>query len=59
MLALDPASREWKSLAEVTGNYQRLRRHTFPPVQTDTLRVHVTATNGVAEARIFEIRCYA
>lgn len=45
-------------LASVTGNYQRLRRHRFDPVQTDTLRLRVTATNGSDLARVFEIRCY-
>jgi len=54
-----PESGEWAALAEVSGNYQRLRRHTFPPVETSAIRVHVTATNGKPEARIYEIRCYA
>lgn len=59
VLARDPGNGEWRPLVEVADNYQRLRRHTFSPVQADALRVHVTATNGVPEARIFEIRCYA
>lgn len=54
-----PESGEWVSLAEITGNYERMRRHTFPVVATKALRVHVTATNGSPEARIYEIRCYA
>ena len=45
-------------VAQVTGNFQRLRRHGFEAVETDRVRVEVTATNGEAEARIFEIRCY-
>jgi hypothetical protein len=45
-------------LVSVTGNFQRLRRHRFDPVQTDTLRLRVTATNGSDLARVFEIRCY-
>lgn len=49
----------WKELARVSGNYQRLRRHRFQPVETDRLRLRVTATNGSDLARVFEIRCYA
>ena len=49
---------EWCQLAGVEGNYQRLRRHCFdgPEMQFDALRVVVTATNGVAEARICGLR---
>jgi hypothetical protein len=45
-------------LAEVSGNYQRLRRHAFAGLQTTAVRLHITATNGNPEARVFEIRCY-
>jgi hypothetical protein len=48
-----------RELARVVGNYQRLRRHSFEVVETDRLRVEVTATNGSEMARVFEIRCYA
>ncbi len=48
-----------KELARVSGNYQRLRRHRFEPVETDRLRLRITATNGSDLARVFEIRCYA
>ncbi|HOC67550.1 MAG TPA: FAD-dependent oxidoreductase [Candidatus Hydrogenedentes bacterium] len=54
-----PESDAWVPLVEITGNYERLRRHTFPAITTGALRVHVTATNGSPEARIYEIRCYA
>jgi hypothetical protein len=47
------------SLAKVTGNHQRLNRHTFDLVEMKSLRLHVTATNGEATARVYEIRCYA
>jgi len=47
------------SLAKVTGNYQRLRRHQFEPLELTGLRVKMTATNGNAEARLYEIRAYA
>ncbi|HWQ54909.1 MAG TPA: FAD-dependent oxidoreductase, partial [Bryobacteraceae bacterium] len=50
---------EWKELARVTGNFQRLNRHRAAPVETDAVRIHVTATNGDELARIFEVRCYA
>ena len=48
-----------KPLIAVTGNHQRLRRHTFDPVETSSLRLHITATQGDELARVFEIRCYA
>jgi hypothetical protein len=48
-----------EELARVSGNYQRLRRHRFQPVETDRFRLRVTATNGSDLARVFEIRCYA
>lgn len=50
---------EQKPLAAISGNHQRLRRHSFDPVQAKSLRVHVTSANRGAQARIFEIRCYA
>lgn len=59
LLYQDTESGKWIPLADITGNYERLRRHTFPTVTTNVLRVHVTATNGNPEARIYEIRCYA
>ena len=44
---------EWTKLAEVKGNYQRLNRHWFGEfVKADCVRVTVTATNGVEEARL-------
>lgn len=48
-----------KVLAEIRGNYQRLCRHRFDPVSVRSLRLHVTATNGSEEARVYEVRCYA
>ncbi|MDP2997872.1 MAG: FAD-dependent oxidoreductase [Bryobacterales bacterium] len=52
-------SRDWTEVASVKGNYQRLRRHRFTPVEAEAVRVTVAATNGLEEARIFEVRCYA
>ena len=53
---LSPAS---KTVASVKGNFQRLNRHAFEPVETSRIRVEVEATNGDPLARVFEIRCYA
>jgi hypothetical protein len=50
---------ETRSLAKVTGNHQRLNRHTFAPVEVKSLRLRITATHGADTARVFEIRCYA
>jgi len=51
--------RDWTSLGKFTGNYQRLRRHEFPPFTATALRLKITATNGAKLASIYEIRCYA
>lgn len=48
-----------KVVATVTKNHQRVNRLKFDPVETKSIRVAVTATNGLEEARIFEIRCYS
>ena len=53
------ADGEERTLATVTGNFQRLNRHRFTPVEVRSVRVEVHATNGDRLARIFEIRCYA
>jgi hypothetical protein len=50
---------EFESVAKVRGNYQRMNRLKFDAVEAEALRIHVTATNGLEEARIFEVRCYA
>jgi len=49
---------EWKTLAEVQGNFQRRRVHRFPNVTTSTVRLTVQATNGDRSARVFEVRAY-
>jgi hypothetical protein len=48
-----------KTLVSIKGNHQRLRRHAFEPVETSSLRLHITATQGDEFARVFEIRCYS
>ncbi|MBL8216583.1 MAG: FAD-dependent oxidoreductase [Bryobacterales bacterium] len=53
------ANGDWKTLADVKGNYQRLARHSFAAVDASAVRVRITATNGDELARVFEIRCYA
>ena len=50
---------DFTTVATVKGNYQRLNRLKFEAVEVDSLRIHITATNGIDEARIFEVRCYA
>ncbi|HEU5116405.1 MAG TPA: hypothetical protein VFT74_06960, partial [Isosphaeraceae bacterium] len=45
-------------LARVSGNHQRLRRHTFDPVRVKSVRLEISATNGSEQARVYEIRCY-
>jgi len=46
----------WETLAAVSDNHQRRRLHTFEPVETDRLRLVVTATNGDPCARVYEFR---
>lgn len=48
-----------KPVAEVSGNFQRLRRHKFPAVEAKSIRLQVKATNGDDLARLFEMRCYS
>jgi hypothetical protein len=50
---------EWKEIAAVAGNFQRMRRHKMAAVEAEAVRVHISATNGDELARIFEVRCYA
>ncbi|HET7558384.1 MAG TPA: FAD-dependent oxidoreductase [Limnochordia bacterium] len=50
---------QWRAVATVAGNYQRIRRHAFEPVAADALRLTVTKTNGAPCAEVFEIRAYA
>ena len=50
---------QWLECAGVTGNYQRRRVHRLNgAVDASAIRVEVTATNGVPEARVFEVRAY-
>ncbi|MGQ9649083.1 MAG: FAD-dependent oxidoreductase [Phycisphaerae bacterium] len=47
-----------KTIAQVTGNYLRKKIHRFDPVTASGLRLKISATNGDASARVFEIRAY-
>jgi hypothetical protein len=50
---------ETRTLATVKGNFQRLNRHRFEPVDAKSLRLEISSTNGADDARVFEIRCYS
>ena len=49
---------DWKVLLEEKGNYMRRRVHHFDVVTSDRLRLTVQATNGVPNARVYEVRVY-
>ncbi len=53
------ASGASKTIASVKGNFQRINRLAADLSDVKRLRVEVTATNGLEQARIFEIRCYS
>ena len=46
-------------LCRVTGNFQRLCRHHFDPVEVTGVRLQIEHTNGSDTVRVFEIRAYA
>jgi len=46
-------------LATVTNNHQRVNRVRLEPAETKSLRIAISATNGIEQAHVFEIRCYA
>ncbi|MCA9444572.1 MAG: hypothetical protein KC964_27545, partial [Candidatus Omnitrophica bacterium] len=48
----------WRMLAKEEENYMRRRVHRFEPLFSDRLRLNVLATNGVPNARVYEIRVY-
>lgn len=45
------------TIAEIRGNYQRLRRHRFEESRVTSVRLHLLATWGSKHFRVFEIRC--
>jgi hypothetical protein len=48
-----------RTLASVRNNFQRVNRHHFEAVETQVVRIEIQAANGIDQARIFEVRCYA
>lgn len=51
------AEDDWKTVLDVSENYQRIRRHRFPSCpRVRKMRIHVTETNGLDHARIAEVR---
>lgn len=51
-------SQSWQVLAEVNGNYQRLCRHSFDPVEVSKIKLEVLGTNGLNRAQIYSMRVY-
>ena len=49
---------KWVTLVRETGNHLRKRIHSFPPIETDRLKLLVHKTNGDSSARVYEIRMY-
>ncbi len=46
-------------VVEIKNNWQRKRVHRLEmPLKSDVLRLEISATNGVPEARVFEVRVY-
>ncbi|MDD6222783.1 MAG: FAD-dependent oxidoreductase, partial [Lachnospiraceae bacterium] len=53
------SGKEVVAVRQIRGNYQRLNRVNFEtPVLCDAVRLKVFATNGILEARVFEVRVY-
>ena len=48
----------WRCVSEIRDNYQRHCIHTFAPQVAQAVRIMVEKTNGIEEARIFEVRIY-
>ena len=57
ILVKTPEGREVE-VANVSANHQRLRRHDFEPLNAQSIRIAISATNGSDTARIYEMRCY-
>ena len=49
---------ETVAVKQVRGNYQRLNVLDFQPVECDEVVLRVLATNGIADARVYEVRVY-
>lgn len=46
----------WQVIADVTGNRWRRRTHAVPAVELTALRLRVSATNGIPEVRVVQLR---
>ncbi|MBQ2028394.1 MAG: FAD-dependent oxidoreductase [Clostridia bacterium] len=46
------------AVKQVRGNYQRLNVLDFQPLECDEVVLRVLATNGIADARVYEVRVY-
>jgi hypothetical protein len=49
----------YSTVAVIKENHQRQNRLRFEPAEAQAVRIHIAATNGIEEARIFEVRCYS
>lgn len=50
----------WRTVESIQNNHQRLRSHILAePATTTSLRLHITATNGLNHARVVEVRAYS
>eukprot|EP00117_Sycon_ciliatum_P046943 scpid37985/ scgid33575/ len=57
--ALAEETNSWQTVMTVTDNYQRKRVHMIGyPAKCTGVRITVTATNGIPNARICEVRVY-
>ncbi|MFC1718616.1 hypothetical protein ACFL6S_33495, partial [Candidatus Poribacteria bacterium] len=52
-------SQPWQTLVEVSGNYQRLCRHSFEPIEISEIRLEVLKTHGVRRSQVYALRVYS
>ncbi|SEQ23892.1 FAD-dependent oxidoreductase [Neolewinella agarilytica] len=50
---------QWVSLGKLDKNKRRLIKFTFPPQRFTAIRINLEETYGAANAKLFEVRCYA
>jgi len=49
---------KWEVAFAAQGNWRRFRRHQFPAVTTDKIRLEILKAKNGREARVYEIRAY-
>ena len=49
---------KWESIAKVTDNFHRFRRHEFENIKSVSIRLNVNKTWGGGNARVYEVRIY-